>query len=270
MTEPLDPGFGPPIAGTERLVAGALRSAWRTYWSAVGKYHRYEVEGFEHLLGPRPVMIAGYHGRPVAFDLAILSVEIEARLGYLPHGFVHTGWHSNPALRFLGRTLGASTGDDQTLAEAVRRGEHVIVTPGGSRESMRPWRERYRVSWGERIGYLKIALKYRLPIVPVACDGVDDAFFALFDGYRLGRRLDLPYRLDAGLFFGPTGVWPLSLPFPVRFRQRIGAPIDLPEALSPEDRGGLLAEHHRVTRAVQELLDRLRARRGEAPGAPLS
>jgi 1-acyl-sn-glycerol-3-phosphate acyltransferase len=247
-------------------MAGRLPlNLWLAYWRALRRYHRYEVEGLEHLDGPGAALIVGYHGRPFAYDVCMLGVTLYERLGYLPHGIVHRGMKRIPVLRWLVDGLGFLTGDGDDVARAVARGEHVVVTPGGAAEGCRGLRDRYRVAWGERVGYLRLALRHGMAIVPVAAAGADGAYIGLNDAERLGRRLGLPrdWRWLPWLGLGPLGPWPVSPPFPVRMRQLVGAPIDprADAAVDANDRGALLRLHARVQRAVQDLLDRARGRR---------
>ena len=229
---------------------GAYLAAWRFY----RRYFRYSVEGFEHLTGGGSALIVGYHGRPVAYDLCILLVEVYERLGYFPHGVVHAAAQEVRGLRWLSDGLGFVSGDGEAMARAVARGEHVVVLPGGTREGCRSFRSRYQVDWGRRMGYLRLALKYGLPVVPVAARGVDDAYLGLNDGHAWGKRLNMPARLPAWLGLGPLGPWPLSPPFPVRIKQRVGVPIHLPPELDPRDDAAMAHWHGRVTEAVQALL----------------
>jgi hypothetical protein len=140
--------------------------------------------------------------------------------------------------------------------------EHVLVQPGGTREGCRSFRHRYEVDWAGRLGYLRLAIRYGLRIVPIAGAGVDDAFLGLNDGYSLGARLGMPGRIPLWLGVGLTGLWPLALPFPVRMTQVIGTPIDpvAEGATDPADRSALLALHRKVGGAVQALLDRANGR----------
>src|SRR5262249_17262564 len=124
------------------LVARGARAAWLAYWGALRAYHRYEVEGFEHLEGPAALLV-GYHGRPIAHDLCMLTVTIHERLGYLPHGVIHAAFGEAPVLRDVVDGLGFVTGDGPRVAEAVARGEHILVQPGGTREGCRSFRHRY-------------------------------------------------------------------------------------------------------------------------------
>ncbi|MFN7147809.1 MAG: acyltransferase, partial [Myxococcota bacterium] len=125
---------------------------------------------------------------------------------------------------------------------------------GGTREGCRSFRHRYTLDWGERHGYLRVALRHRLPIVPAAGHGVDDTYIGLNDGYALGKRLGAPGKMPVWFGLGPFGLWPFSLPFPVRITTRLGAPIHLPE-VDPDDHAALSALHARVTGTVQALLE---------------
>ena len=229
--------------------------AWLAVFRLARRYHRYEVEGFEQLERPGAALLVGYHGRPIAYDLCMLTVTMYERLGYLPHGVVHRYVEHQPVMRWVSHGLGFVTRDGDAIARAVARGEHILVQPGGTREGCRSVRHRYEVDWGNRTGYLRLALRHGLPILPIAASGVDDGYLGLNDGYRLGKRLGSPGGLPLWLGIGPLGLWPFSPPFPVKIRQLIGEPITLPRSLDPDDPAAMFAMHQRVCRAVQDLLD---------------
>jgi len=247
-----------------KLGPAAARAAWFSYWNLMRRYHRFEVRGLEHLDQPRgSALIAGYHGRPIAHDLCMLLGVLKERGGRQSRPVVHATARELPVLRWLVEGVGFVTEDGEELAQAVARGDSVLVTPGGTREGCRSSLQRYRVDWGERVGYLRLALKYKLPVVPAASSGVDDTYLGLNDGYSWGKRLKVPGRLPLWLGVGPLGLWPLSPPFPSRITLHLGEPIEL-EAhgpVNPADKDQLLALHRRVTGAVQRLLDTALAER---------
>ncbi len=232
------------------------RDAWLAYWRAMRRWHRFRTEGLHHL-DRGPVLLVGYHGRPIAHDLCMLTVDVFERQGHLPHGIIHGAFDTRPRLKAFIDDLGFVTGDSPALTQAVARGEHVLVAPGGTREGCRSFRDRYRVSWGPRTGYVKLAARLGIPIVPVGASGVDDVVLGLNDGYALGNRVGMPAGLPLWFGLGPTGFWPLTPTFPVAIRQRLGAPIPPPD---PRDRDALAATHQAVTAAVQGLLDDLNGR----------
>jgi Diacylglycerol acyltransferase len=238
---------------------GIPLAGWLAYWRMMRRYHRFEVEGLEHVVRGGPRLIVGYHGRAYAHDLAMLTVTLHERLGYLPHAVFHGAAAQMPLFKWLFVDgLGFVTGDGEDMAAVLARGEHVMITPGGAREGCRPFHVRYQVDWGERTGYLRVALKYGLPIVPTAASGVDATYLGLNDGYRTSKRFGVTSGFPLWLAVGATGLWPLSLPLPARIRQIIGPPIHLEDGgkVDPRDKDALLVLHRRVTGAVQSLLDR--------------
>ena len=235
---------------------GVPLQLWLGYWRSMQRYFRYEVRGLHHLERGEAALIVGYHGRPVAWDTCLLSVTLYDRLGYLPHGIFHRQFERAPVTGWLLRGLGGVTNDGPRIAEAVARGEHIVTVPGGTREGYRRADVRYRVDWGTRTGYVRLAAKYRLPIVPCGASGVDDTYLGLNDGYRWGKRLGVPGGVPVWLAVGPTGLFPCSLPFPVRIRQVVGPPVrDAASAtFDPEDEAACQRVHEQVASRVQSLL----------------
>src|SRR5439155_6752905 len=113
------------------------------------------------------------------------------------------------------------------------------------------WRQR-RVDFGRRRGYLRLARTHGLPIIPVVASGLDQTFLGLNDGHALSRRLFGTDGVPTWLGVGLGGMWPLALPFPVKIRQQVGAPIRV--ASLPLERA-----HARVTATLQAMLDGLEA-----------
>jgi len=231
-------------------------AAWLTFWRGMQRYHRYRVQGIEKLDSRRPMLLVAYHGRPIAHDQCMLSVSLYDRLGYMVHGVTHGAIRTNRLMSWVADGLGFVTGDGPDVEAAVARGEHIAVQPGGMREGCRSFRHRYELAWGDRTGFIRLALRHRLPIVPLAAHGVDDCYIGLNDGYQWGKRLGVPANLPAWLGIGLGGVWPLALPLPVQITTYIGDPIDLEDggAIDPCDGPALLRAQRRVATAVRALL----------------
>lgn len=243
------------MSGSTAVHAGRL--GWLAWGATLARWHRYEARGLHHLDGPGPRLILGYHGRYMAFDLIILNHELWRRKGELPVSIMHRYTGRNPVLRWLNDGLESATGDGPELERAVALGRDIVLLPGGTREANRSWKVRYTLDWGERLGWLRLALKYRLPVVPVASAGVDDTYFGLNDGYALGKRLKLKDDVPLWFGLGPLGIAPFSPAFPVKFRQVVGPPIDLLDGgpVDPSDRNALVSLKTRVVAAMQRCLD---------------
>lgn len=239
--------------------------AWGEYWQFMRRYHRFEVRGLEHILRHRgPALIVGYHGKPGARDLIMLQTLLLKEHGEITHAVTHDMAFRVPLLRSFADGLQLIGRDSESIARAVERAEKLVVTPGGIEEAWGSFRDRYKVKW-RRFGYLKLAIRHKLPIIPVAGVGVDDAFYGIFNAYNVWKpiwdRFKLPEGTGIWLGVGPMGAWPFTPPFPVRIIQYIGTPIDLEvEGLTdPDDRDGLLGFHARLVDRVQDMLDRGRA-----------
>lgn len=230
--------------------------AWLSFWRGMQRYHRYRVHGIEKLDGKRPMLLCAYHGRPIAHDQCLLSVSLYDRLGYMVHGVTHSAVRTNRLLGWVSDSLGFVTQDGPEVTNAVAAGEHIAVQPGGTREGCRSFRHRYELDWGDRTGFIRLALRHRLPVVPIAAHGVDDCYIGLNDGYRWGKRLGVPAGLPAWLGLGLGGLWPMALPLPVRITTYIGDPIELEDqgAIDVADKAALLHAQRRVASAVQALL----------------
>jgi 1-acyl-sn-glycerol-3-phosphate acyltransferase len=72
---------------------------------------------------------------------------------------------------------------------------------------MRPWRDRDKIRFAGRQGYVRLALSAGVPIVPVVAAGAQQTLVILSDGQRLARALgfDRLFRLKA---------WPIALALP--------------------------------------------------------
>jgi 1-acyl-sn-glycerol-3-phosphate acyltransferase len=236
---------------------GLPMHAWLMLWRLMRRYHRYEVRGLTNLQSGRAALLVGYHGRPIAYDLCMLSVTLFEKFGHLPHGVVHRYVEENRLMKWVADDLGFITNDGAGVDQAVARGELLLVQPGGTREGCRSHHQRYRVDWGDRLGYLRLALRHGLPIVPVVASGIDDGYIGLNDGYALGKRLGMPGGLPLWFGVGLTGFFPFSPPFPIKIVQYIGAPIVLPSAkeLHAAESSVLIPFHRQITSTIQSMLD---------------
>jgi len=121
---------------------------------------------------------------------------------------------------------------------ALRSGESLLLTPGGSREAQ-PARDFYRLRWDGRHGFVRLALQTGVPIVPLAVTGGAEAY----PGFKW-RKLS---------FWSP-------LPLPAKLRMAVGEPIQV--ARAPErarDLDAIRPIHRLAWERTQALLDGLRA-----------
>lgn len=74
--------------------------------------------------------------------------------------------------------------------------------PGGIDESLKPKRDRNRLKWGARDGFARVALRARVPILPIAGAGIDETYTIHVREPWLGRRLLGSARYDLPIASG--------------------------------------------------------------------
>jgi 1-acyl-sn-glycerol-3-phosphate acyltransferase len=121
-----------------------------------------------------------------------------------------------------------------SIATALAEGRDVALWPGGEVDSLRPWSERDRANLAGRTGFVKMAIRAGVPIVPIATVGGADAMPVLLRGDRFARVLGLDKVLRLKVFplavSLPWGIAPAALPqfpLPAKIRTRLMPAIEL-------------------------------------------
>lgn len=228
---------------------------------ALGLYFRHEIVGLDELPRDRSCLITLYHGTGIPMDLWCMAPRLADELGYFPLVFVLRTLERLPVLGRALTELGCIFGqpDDAAIRALVANKRHAIVCPGGMREGTRPFWKRHTVEWQHHTGYLHLAARFGMPVIPAASRGVDDVYLGLNYGERASRLVFGHGAVPVYLALGLGGLWPFALPFPARLRTRLGAPIDVSRALAGPT--AFADVHAHVVREVQALLD-ARQRRG--------
>ena len=244
----------------------------------LGRYHRHQVVGLGQLRSlfraGRRVLLVGNHALDIVDPLLFLATVFRD-LNRVPRFIGHeNGWFHVPVLRDIAARFQIipSRRPEETLA-ALRRDGFLMLYPGAIREAgMRRYRdEPYRLKWGERTGFLRLALEADAEIVFVAALGSEEAYYqsaipmpeALI---RLINAGDGARYRGMPLAFGLFGVHlvPGLLPLPVRLTHVISPPLDLGDRERGRREPEALAElHARVWSDCQRFLDRVVASRAE-------
>ena len=237
-------------------------------WLLATLYFRAEVRGLERVPEEGPLLFVGNHSGgnmtpdSVVFLLAFNTYfGVERQIYILAHSLV-TSW---PLIGRLGRKWGIVTADPKIAEAALERGDCVLVYPGGDVETHRPWTARNEIRFDNRRGFLRLAKRTGVPIVPVVASGGQDTFVPLTDGRWIARRLSLerlarlkvlpislalPWGVNVGDFFG-------HIPLPAKIRMEVLGPIEVAERFG--DGADSQEAYEYVTQRMQEALTALAA-----------
>jgi 1-acyl-sn-glycerol-3-phosphate acyltransferase len=238
--------------------------------SAVTRYVNYfspEVRGQVYLPASGPALVVGNHsGLFYMPDAWVVGLEIIRRRG-LDQPAYAMGYDLLFGIPIVGqflRRIGAIPAGGQAAEQGLAQGGLVLVDPGGDREACRPWTERHKVDLGDHRGFVRLALRTGVPVVPVVAYGSHDAIVVVSRGERLAKALGLQ-RLRIQVFpillapYGLTTILTPPLPMPSAIIVEFLPPLDWtsygPDA---EDDAAIVAAcYEEITTAMQAALDRL-------------
>lgn len=226
------------------------------------------VRGLDRIPAGAALYVGNHSGGFVTPDMWILGIRLMRERGMddVPHALGHQVVMEAPVLNQTLTRLGGLEAKAENAHRAFEAGRKVLVYPGGDLDAFRPSRDRYRVVFGPRRGYVRLAIREAVPIVPVVSAGSHDGWRVLTDGRGLARRLHTHRWLR-------TDVLPITLSLP--WGLSVGAPPYIPvptqvliEILEPirfertgeeaaSDDAYVEAAHRRVHSAMQATLTRL-------------
>lgn len=226
------------------------------------RWWRIDVTGVEHLPPAGPVALVANHSGAVPYDglmlAAALRRESARQLRWLAEDFI---FHLPFAGTFLTR-LGAVRACQENAERLLRRDACVAMFPEGVKGVSKLFRDRYRLQRFGRGGHIKLAIRTRTPVIPVAIIGAEETHPLVAPSGAVGRLLGLPYFPVTPTFplLGPLG----AIPLPSKWQIVLGEPIPMdgydPAAADDEVLVGRLNEKLRAT--IQDMLERaLRDRR---------
>ena len=236
---------------TEQVLLPLARPLYRSYW-------RVRALGLEHVPSDSGALIVANHAGTVPWDAVMTKVALldehpaHRHLRELAADLALRVPIIGPLARKTGNTL-AHSDDARRLLSA---GELVGVWPEGFKGIGKHYKDRYKLQRFGRGGFVEVALRARVPIIPVAIIGAEEIYPMVADARIVARLLGLPYFPITWQFpaLGPLGLLPLPSKWVIDF----GEPIDT-TAYGPEaaDDPMLVFElTDRVRDTIQQMLYR--------------
>ena len=232
------------------------------------KWCRPEVRGLDNIPEGGALYVGNHSGGFMTPDSWIFGVSLLRERGIqdVPYALAHQVVIEAPGTNQILTAMGVVAASPENAHRVFEAGSKVLVYPGGDIDAFRPSRDRDRIIFGSRRGYVRLALQENVPIIPVVAAGSHEGWWVLSDGRWLSRILQthrflrtdvLPITLSVP--WGLTVGAPPYLPLPMRIIVEVLKPIYF-ERSGPEaadDAEYVEACHHRVLDAMQLALDRL-------------
>lgn len=227
-------------------------------------YFRVETSGLDHVPDTGRALLVANHAGTLPYDAALITYamrrEHPARRDARPlvEDFV---FHFPYLGTFINR-IGGVRACPENAQMLLEQDEVIVVFPEGVKGVGKLYKDRYRLQRFGRGGFIKLALKTRAPIIPVAIIGAEDTNPMLGKVTWLAKSLGLPHIPITPTFpwLGPAGLAPL----PSKWYMRFGEPIDVsadhtPSAADDRILVNKLADNVRST--IQQMVDETLAER---------
>ena len=228
-----------PKADLDERDPDYIRETLPGLWMLASYYFRADVRGLDRIPAEGPALLVGNHsGGNLTPDTHVFTLAfttyfgVERRFFQLAHNLVL----AMPGLGSL-RKYGTVAASPQNAEKALETGAALLVYPGGDYEVHRPTWDSSKVDFDGRQGFIRLALRKNVPIVPVVAIGGQETALFLSRGERLARlfgldrllrlkvlpiSLAIPWGLNIGDMLG-------HFPLPAKITIQVLDPIDIKE-----------------------------------------
>lgn len=201
--------------GVEKVTLGRFMSGLQWCYR---HYFRVKVTGAEHIPSRGRGMLIGNHSGGVAIDgaMVLASCLLELEPPRLAQGMAERFIETIPFASMWASRCGQFTGLPENAERLLRDERLLMVFPEGARGTAKLFHQRDSlVEFGT--GFMRLALETGAPIIPFGVCGAGEAMPTVYNSYRLGRAIGVPYL--------PVTPWLVPVPVPAKISIHYGEPM---------------------------------------------
>jgi 1-acyl-sn-glycerol-3-phosphate acyltransferase len=220
------------------------------------RWFRVEWEGLEHIPATGGALLVANHAGAVPMDGPVIMHGIEEELGRPVYTMAENVLWTMPFVgTIFSRVGGLNAHPDNAYRLLNDDGHLALVFPEGTKATGKPFTERYRLRRFGRGGFVQLAARAGVPIVPVAVVGSEEAMPTLANLAPVAKALRVPYVpvTPQMLVLGPLGVFAF---LPAKFTIRVLDPVhlDLPPGQPRYSGARVMEEAEAVRQRIQDAL----------------
>jgi 1-acyl-sn-glycerol-3-phosphate acyltransferase len=234
------------------------------YEPVYSKWFRTEWEGLEKIPTQGGALLVANHAGAIPSDAPVIMHGIEKELGRPVYGLADYFFRTLPVVGTLWARSGGVSARPANAYRLLKEQEQLaLVFPEGTKGPSKSFTDRYQLRRFGRGGFVEIAMRAGVPVVPIAVIGSEEAMPIMLRLPSVARALRVPYvPVTANvLTMGPLG---LVVPFPSKFKLRVLDPVrfDVPVDQERYSKSRVMEESERIRSHLQEAVyDLLRDRR---------
>jgi len=242
----------------------SLRQLLRTVYDPIYQHwFRAEWEGLEHIPKAGGALLVANHAGAIPSDAPTIMHGIETELGRPLYGLADEMFKKLPVVNVYWQRLGGVQAHPDNAYRLLReQGQLVLTFPEGSKGPGKLYQERYKLRRFGRGGFVQIAMRAGVPIVPIAVVGAEESMPIVYRSNLLAKLTGMPYfPITANmLLLGPLGAVTY---FPAKFKLRVLPPVtfDEPPDQPRYSRSRIMDTSEAIRQQIQDALhDMLRQR----------
>ena len=248
--------------GRSERMRELARRLYRFYYE---RWFRVEWEGLEKIPTSGGALLVANHAAAIPSDAPVIMHGVEEELGRPVYGLADYLFRSVPVVGTLWARSGGVPAHPENAYRLLREQQQlVLVFPEGGKGPGKTWDERYQLRRFGRGGFVEIAMRAGVPVVPIAVVGAEESMPIIYKVPSLAKALGVPYfPITANhLLFGP--LLGTLMYFPAKFKLRVLDPVhfDVPPDQDRYSKSRIMDEAEAIRVSLQEALyDMLRNRK---------
>ena len=241
--------------------------ARQLYGPLYDRWHRVEWEGLDRIPTTGGALLVANHAGAIPSDAPAIMHGIETELDRPVYGLADELFKQLPVVGTVWSRVGGVLAHPDNAYRLLREQQQLaLVFPEGTKGTGKPYAERYQLRRFGRGGFVQIAMRAGVPVIPIAVVGAEEAMPIVWKSPQLARLLGLPYLpVTANMVaFSPLGPLGALLAFPAKIKIRVLEPVhfDVEPDQPRYSRSRIMEESEHIRQQIQEaLFDMLRKRR---------